>query len=123
MNRPGQPLRALLVEDEALVAMMIEDMLRDSNIEVVRTASSLQDAMASAELPVDCAFLDINLKGEASFPAAEILRKRGVPFLFLTGYGALGTHGTDFNVPVLQKPFTAGDLDAALARILPSSSS
>lgn len=113
-------LRALLVEDEALIAMMIEDMLGDIDIEVVRTAASLDEAVAAAHLPIDCALLDINLKGERSFPAAEILRSKGIPFLFLTGYGEQGTQGTGFDAPVLQKPFTADDLGQALAKILPA---
>ena len=113
-------LRALLVEDEPLIALMIEDMLEDIGVEVARWAATLSDALAAAEeADIDVALLDINLKGEQSFPAAETLRKRGKPFLFVTGYGALGMHGTDFDTIVLQKPFTADDLRAALARIVP----
>jgi CheY-like chemotaxis protein len=112
-------LRALLVEDEPLVALMIEDMLDDLGVEVARSVTTLADAMAAVETEIDFALLDINLKGERSFPAAEALRKRGKPFLFVTGYGTLGTHGTDFDVTVLQKPFTIADLRAALTRIIP----
>lgn len=112
-------LRALLVEDEPLVALMIEDMLDDLGVEVARSAATLADALAAAETEIDFALLDINLRGERSFPAAEVLRRRGKPFLFVTGYGALGTHGTDFDVIVLQKPFTVAELRAALARIVP----
>lgn len=119
-NRAGGALRVLLVEDEPLIALMIEDMLVDLGLEVARAAATLAQAMRAAEeADVDLALLDINLKGEQSFPAAEILRRRGIPFLFVTGYGALGIHGTDFQTVVLQKPFASPELRAALARVLP----
>lgn len=119
-NRAGGALRVLLVEDEPLIALMIEDMLADLGLEVARAAATLAQAMRAAEeADVDLALLDINLKGEQSFPAAEILRRRGIPFLFVTGYGALGIHGTDFQTVVLQKPFASPELRAALARVLP----
>lgn len=112
-------LRALLVEDEPLVALMIEDMLADLGIDVTLSASTLADALAAAEAEFDFALLDINLRGERSFPAAEALRRRGKPFMFVTGYGTLGTYGTDFDVVVLQKPFTIADLRAGLLRVVP----
>ena len=112
-------LRALLVEDEPLVALMIEDMLADLGIDVALSASTLADALAATEADFDFALLDINLKGERSFPAAEALRRRGKPFMFVTGYGTLGTYGTDFDVVVLQKPFTIADLRAGLVRAVP----
>ena len=112
-------LRALLVEDEPLVALMIEDMLADLGIDVALSASTLADALAATEADFDFALLDINLKGERSFPAAEALRRRGKPFTFVTGYGTLGTYGTDFDVVVLQKPFTIADLRAGLVRAVP----
>lgn len=114
-------LRALLVEDEPLVALMIEDMLADLGIDVTLSASTLADALAAAaaEAEFDFALLDINLRGERSFPAAEALRRRGKPFMFVTGYGTLGTYGTDFDVVVLQKPFTIADLRAGLLRAVP----
>lgn len=116
----GGALRVLLVEDEPLIALMIEDMLVELGLEVARAAATLAQALRAAEeADVDLALLDINLKGEQSFPAAEILRRRGIPFLFVTGYGALGIHGTDFQTVVLQKPFASPELRAALARVLP----
>lgn len=115
----SRPLRALLVEDEPLVALMVEDMLEELGIEVARSVTNLADALAAAETDIDFALLDINLKGERSFPAAEVLRRRGKPFFFVTGYGAPGTYGTDFEVIVLQKPFTIADLRGALARVVP----
>jgi CheY-like chemotaxis protein len=113
------PLRALLVEDEPLVALMIEDMLADLGIDVAATAATVAQALAATEAEFDFALLDINLKGERSFPAAEALRQRGKPFLFVTGYGMLGTYGTDFDAVVLQKPFTLAELRAALRRAIP----
>lgn len=108
-------LRVLVVEDEMMVSMLIEDMLHDLGCIVVGPASRLEDAIAlveSAEL--DCAVLDVNLGGQPIFPLADLLRQRGAPFAFATGYGDAGLRDADKGSPVLQKPFREVDL----ARIL-----
>jgi CheY-like chemotaxis protein len=108
-------LRVLIVEDEMLVAMNIEDMLLDLGHEVAGLAGRLDAAMALArEAEFDLAMLDVNLAGETSFPVAEILASRGIPFLFATGYGIKGVAEEYRTYPVLQKPFRAHDLDQAL---------
>ena len=113
-------LRILVVEDEMLVAMNIEDMLLDLGHEVAGLASRLEPALSLArEADFDLAMLDVNLAGEPSFPVAEILVERGIPFLFATGYGAGGIAEAHRDRPVLEKPFRAQDLGAALARIAP----
>lgn len=112
---PDRRLRVLIVEDEMLVAMNIEDMLLDLGHEVAGIASRLAPALALAkEGEFDLALLDVNLAGEASFPIAAILRDRGVPFLFATGYGAKGIIEEFRSSTVLQKPFRMPDLDAAI---------
>jgi CheY-like chemotaxis protein len=108
-------LRILIVEDEMLVAMNIEDMLLGLGHEVAGIAGRLAPALALAqEVEFDVAMLDVNLAGEPSFPVAGILRERGIPFLFATGYGIEGIHEDYRSAPVLQKPFRSRDLREAL---------
>ena len=108
-------LRILIVEDEMLVAMNIEAMLLDLGHEVAGLASRLEPALSLArEAAFDVAMLDVNLAGEASFPVADALRERGIPFLFATGYGINGIAEDYRTAPVLQKPFRARDLEEAL---------
>jgi CheY-like chemotaxis protein len=108
-------LRILLVEDEMLVAMNIEDMLLELGHEVAGIASRLEPALALArEGRFDLAMLDVNLAGDRSFPVADLLIERGIPFLFATGYGLDGIDERYRDRPVLQKPFRARDLEAAL---------
>ncbi len=109
-------MRALLVEDEAIIAMMIEDMIGDLGHEVVARAGDLAAASAQArDLAIDFAILDVNLDGEATFPVAEILAARGIPFVFATGYGVTEETAQYKNAPTLQKPFQASELAKALA--------
>ncbi len=111
-------LRILIVEDEMLVAMNIEDMLIDLGHEVAGLASRLEPALALArEGDFDAAMLDVNLAGEQSFPVADLLRERGVPYLFATGYGVQGIAEPHRGATVLQKPFRARDLEEALGAL------
>jgi CheY-like chemotaxis protein len=113
----------LLVEDEALVAMLVEDMLAEQGCSVVAAASRLEEALAKvrdASLDFDVAILDLNLAGETTFPVAEALDRRGVPFVFATGYGAAGLPPEWRARPTLQKPFTAADVASALERAVPA---
>lgn len=108
------PLRVILVEDEALVAMMMEDLLEELGCQIVATFGSLGPALewlASDEArPLDGAVLDVNLGGgENVFPLAAALRERGVPFVFATGYGMLPESGFA-EATVLQKPVDLGML-------------
>lgn len=108
-------LRILVIEDEMLVAMNIEDMLLALGHEVAGIAGRLAPALALArEGDFDLAMLDVNLAGEATFPVADVLRDRGIPFLFATGYGVEGLRQDYRGATVLQKPFRSRDLAAAL---------
>ena len=107
--------RVLVVEDEAMVAMMLEDMLLDLGCEIVGPAANLAAGLAlagSAEL--DGAVLDVNLAGEKVFPIADLLASRGVPFVYATGYGRAGLRGDDDPRPVVQKPYSVQDLARTL---------
>jgi DNA-binding response OmpR family regulator len=108
----------LIVEDEMLVAMNIEDMLLDLGHEVAGIASRLAPGLALArDAAIDAAILDVNLAGEPSFPIAELLEERGVPFLFATGYGVQGIDERYRGRTVLQKPFRLADLGRALETV------
>lgn len=108
--------RVLVVEDEMTIAMMVEDMLIDLGYEVVEIAARLPVALKMAvEAVVDFVILDVNLDGHKSFPVAEILEKRGIPFAFATGYGRAGIEDAFVDRPVLTKPFTAADLDTVIS--------
>ena len=114
-------LRVLVVEDEALVAMLLEDMLADHGCTVAAAASRIGQAMdllADSTLEFDAAILDVNLGGEPIFPVAEALAARGVPFVFATGYGAGGLPKSWRSRPTLQKPFNHADVGVALATAL-----
>jgi DNA-binding response OmpR family regulator len=108
----------LIVEDEMLVAMNIEDMLLELGHEVAGIASRLAPGLALArDAAIDAAVLDVNLAGEPSFPIADLLEERGVPFLFATGYGVQGIDERYRGRTVLQKPFRLADLGTALKTV------
>jgi CheY-like chemotaxis protein len=113
---------ALLVEDEALVALMIEDMLVDLGLQVVASAAQLEKACELAAHEVfDVAILDVNLAGELVFPVARILQQRRIPFLFSTGYGQQALDGDFRNSLAIAKPFSAEQLAEKLRKLLPLS--
>ena len=109
----------LVVEDEPLIAMMLEDFLESLSHSVSATCESVSDALAEAEKGgFDLAILDVNLKGESVWPVATKLREKNVPFVIATG-GHVDPPPAEFaNVPVIEKPYTVDRvmpaLDAAL---------
>ena len=109
-------LRVFVLEDEPIVAMMVEDMLFELQCDVIGPASSLSDAHAAiASEAFDVALLDVNINGDRSDPIAEALRDRGTPYVFATGYGASGVQ-PDGDAMILQKPFTLAQLREALGK-------
>ncbi len=97
--------RVLLVEDEALVAMAMKEMLAELGFEVLGAYSKASEAMsAAADQDINAAILDINLGGELIYPVADVLLAKGVPIVFVTGYGAETIDSRFAGVPVLQKP-------------------
>ena len=100
----------------ALVAMLLEDMLGQLGHEVTAVARRLDEAIELARTcSANFALLDINLNGRQSFPVADVLRERGMPFLFATGYGAKILQPPYLDSPILQKPFSREELSQALA--------
>lgn len=118
MNQTAPDLagrRVFLVEDESLIVMLIEDALADLGCEIAGIASRFDDAVTKARsLAFDIAILDVNLNGLRTFPIAEIIQARGIPFVFATGYGATSVPNALNAAPILQKPFAAPDLEQAL---------
>jgi CheY-like chemotaxis protein len=115
--------RVLVVEDEALVSMLLEDMLEDFGCEVLGPLMRVSDALAFVADPnarVDVAILDVNLAGERSFSVAEALRARGTPFVLSTGYDESGIDEAWRNGPILRKPFLASQLESTLREALDS---
>jgi CheY-like chemotaxis protein len=111
------PLRILVVEDEMTIALLIEDMLTDLGHQVVGLAMRLPQALNLAEAcEIDFALLDVNLDGLMSFPVADILSRRGVPFVFASGYGSAGLEPDWRARPVIRKPFDLNDLKGAIER-------
>ena len=114
MNR-SSGRRILLVEDEAVIAFAVEDMLTDLGFEVLGPAFRLDEAVElAASAAVDAAILDVNLNNQRSYAVADELKRRGVPFLFATGYGAAGIPEQWRRWPVIQKPFQLKTLVKAL---------
>ncbi len=114
---PLAGLRVLVVEDETLVAMLLEDMLGDLGCEVVATASRIAHAVELARDPAqtfDAAILDVNVAGESITPVAQALSERPTPFVFATGYGESGVPEAFRGRPVLQKPFSIADVQIRL---------
>jgi CheY-like chemotaxis protein len=110
--------RVLLVEDEAMIAMLMEDMLAEFGCEIVAIAGQIGEALTVAHSgDFDIAFLDVNLRGESVYPVAEVLQARAIPFAFVTGYGSAGVDAAHNDVPVLQKPFQARELEGVLHRL------
>jgi CheY-like chemotaxis protein len=123
-NEGSPPLRVLVVEDEMMVAMLIEDMLLDLGCTMVGPFVRLDAALEAArEEEVDAAVLDFNLNGEVIYPVAWTLRERNIPFVFATGYGASVLSDSFMGIPLLQKPFQQDDLQWALRRALQQSAS
>src|SRR5215218_6267273 len=121
MNADGQKRRVFVVEDEALVAMLIEDMILDSGDEMVGSACRLSDALVLArDTQADVALLDINLGGALAYPVADVLRQRGVPIVFTSGYGSAGLIDRFQDCPMLDKPFDQPSLEKAIHTVVKS---
>ena len=120
MTNALQGRRVLVIEDESLVAMLLETILDDMGCSVIGPESNIDDGLRSAmgEASLDAALLDVNVAGREVFPVAEALRARGVPFVFSTGYGEAGLPDHWRGHPTIQKPFTEGAIRDALMKAL-----
>ena|ERR1700761_1289064 len=112
--------RVLVVEDEAMIRMLLDGMLEDLGHTVAAEAGTIDEALKLAQqAEFDVAVLDVNLNNRPITPVVEVLVKRGLPFIFASGYGQRGVPEAYRNNPTLQKPFQvealAKAIDAALA--------
>ena len=116
---PDEPARVLLVEDEALIALMLEDMLEGMGCAVTALAPRVSVGVSLAETgEFDLALLDVNVAGENVEPVANMLARRGIPFIFATGYGEAGVPLVHRERPVVAKPFRVEQLEAAIRKAL-----
>jgi DNA-binding NtrC family response regulator len=112
-------LRVMVVEDEALIAMALEDMLEQLGCQIVEMVGRVSAAREAVDdLTLDCAILDVNVAGEMIYPLAEQLTERGVPFLLVTGYARSNLEPSLRSRPVLQKPFHLTMLNDALVDLI-----
>jgi two-component sensor histidine kinase/DNA-binding response OmpR family regulator len=117
---PGR--RILLVEDEALVAILLEEQLRDFGLSIVATCGNVSEAMRAIDASSpDAAILDVNLGGESAFPVADRLAQSGIPFVFVTGYGRESIDQRYSHINVLEKPIERHALEAVFAKVLGNS--
>lgn len=115
----SQGRNILVVEDEPLIAMMLEDFLETLGHNVHASCDNLADGLSHADdAELDVAILDVNLKGEAVWSLAERLRARGLPFVIATG-GHVQAPPAEFeDVPVLHKPYTIDRITPILEQAL-----
>ena len=119
MTSPLSGRRVLVVEDETMVAWLLEDMLADLGCAVVGPAARVNQALAMLDAEaIDAAVLDVNLNGQMSYPVADALAARGVPFVFSTGYSGLDMRDGYRDRPVLKKPFPYEELVEVFTRLL-----
>ena len=111
--------RVLIVEDEAIIAFAIEDMLTELGCTIIGPALRLDDAFGLASTAeIDAAILDVNLNSERSYPVAAELERRGVPFVFATGYDSEGLDWRGAEVEIIAKPYRKERVQGALERLL-----
>ncbi|KGS12189.1 response regulator [Pseudomonas tremae] len=111
--------KVLLVEDETILAMLMEMTLEDLGFITAYHASSLGEGIEYArDGDYDLAILDINIIGGTSFAIATVIADRGIPFMFCSGYGRLGIPEAWLDRQCVTKPFSAEQLDNALTSLL-----
>ena len=121
MEKTSGPWRILLVEDEMLVAMLLEDMLAEAGHTIIGPLARIDQAVEAARgQAIDLAILDVNVGGDEVYPVAEALAAREIPFAFATAYGAHGLREPWQDRPTLQKPFHRNDLFRMVAELASS---
>ena len=111
--------RVLVVEDEALIAMLAEELLGELGCVIHAVASNIPKALALVEAGgFDLALLDVNVARERVFPVAEALAARNIPFVFASGYGEQGLRDDFKSRPLVGKPYSGDHLEKALLAAL-----
>ena len=116
--QPIHGQRIMIVEDEALVAMILEDQLQEIGLSTVATCASIVEAMKAIDRNApDAAILDVNLGGQLVYPVADRLMDLHIPFVFVTGYGRESIDRRYDSIHVLEKPVERQALEAVFARV------
>ncbi len=114
-RRIAEGRRVLVVEDEMIIALLIEDTLIDLGAVVVGPASHVEAAVKlAAEAPIDAAVLDVNIRGGNSYPVADVLSERGIPFVFCSGYSEWALEERHQDRPRLTKPYSSKELETVV---------
>ena len=107
-----------LVEDEPSLMYVLEESIRSLGCAVGEKAEHLPEALERAQSNAfDVAMLDVNLHGQESFPVADVLMERGIPFVFTTGFGATKLPDRFKRAPVMEKPFRLKDIRRAISEL------
>ena len=110
-----------LVEDEVMIRMMVADMLEELGYKIAAEAGDIPEAMRLAEATqFDIAILDVNVNGKVISPVADLIKAKGCPFIFATGYGSSGLPEQYRDRPALQKPFQLETLAQVIASTMKS---
>jgi CheY-like chemotaxis protein len=116
LSRATDARRILLVEDEALVGMLMKEMLSELDFEVLGPFANIGDAASALRADgIAAALLDVNVGGEPIYPFAFRVAERSIPLVFVTGYTAEAIDERFAHVPVLQKPIDQEALRRALS--------
>ena len=106
-ERTLEGLRVLVVEDQAPIALQLEDLLAESKCEIIGPASRIPQALRLVDdEDIDVAVLDLNIAGDLVYPVAEALEKKGLPYFFATAYGLASLDAPYRTKRVLEKPFS-----------------
>jgi len=119
MTATLEGIRVLVVEDEFLVATLIEEMLQSAGCVVLGPVARVAEALDAVDHETyDAAVLDVNLGGDRIDPVADALSRQHIPFMFVTGYNTGGLPGEYAARPRLSKPFKMADLLGTLMGLL-----
>ena len=117
--RRNRGLRVLVVEDEAMIMTLVEDMVAELGHSIAGLAASVEEAAGLAEgAEFDVALLDVNLQGQTVESVAATLARRGKPFVFTTGYGERVIPPEFKDRPMLPKPYQIEQLEEILSRVM-----
>ncbi len=118
MTSPLSGLSVLVVEDESMILMLVEDLLRDNGCSSVAPAATVESALLlTKNKKFDAAMLDLNLRGESSYRVADALMAHKIPFFFSTGNTVTSIKEAYRSIPVLRKPYNQTDLLDAFSRV------
>lgn len=114
-----EPKCVLIVEDEPIIGVALEEILEAIGCQTAGIAVRVMQALdLLASTRVDAAILDVNLHGEQSYPVADALADRGIPYIFATGYGDREHPQRHKQAPTVTKPYSLVDIRDALGAVI-----